>query len=158
MHHVNVFTAPVEVDPEEPAGYQAAADHTFRRFGAKRSGGRVYVLPPGEALCPYHYEYGSEEWVLVLTGTPTLRDPEGERELAPGDLVFFPEGPQGAHKLSNAGAQDARICMFSTRQDPAVIVYPDSDKIAAFSGFGRDDVNLFREDGGRDYYEREPGV
>ena len=36
-------------------------------------GGSVYVLAPGESVCPYHFEFGSEEWLLVLEGRPTLR-------------------------------------------------------------------------------------
>lgn len=34
--------------------------------------------------------------LVVVAGTPTLRAPEGERELATGDCVLFPDGPDGA--------------------------------------------------------------
>jgi uncharacterized cupin superfamily protein len=30
----------------------------------------LYDLSPGEAQCPYHYEY-NEEWLLVVDGTTT---------------------------------------------------------------------------------------
>ena len=56
----------------------------------------MYDLDPGESVCPYHYEHPEEEWLLVLAGRPTLRDPDGEHELAEGDLVCFLEGPDGA--------------------------------------------------------------
>ena len=49
-------------------------------------------MPPGEKLWPYHWELGCEEFLVVVSGTPTVRTPEGERELAPGDVVHFPEG------------------------------------------------------------------
>ena len=29
-------------------------------------------------MCPYHYEYAEEEWLLVVEGNPILRHPEGE--------------------------------------------------------------------------------
>ena len=55
----------------------------------------LYELPPGEKSFPYHYEIGFEEWLLVLTGRPTLRTPDGERELRAWDVAFFPEAPTG---------------------------------------------------------------
>ena len=42
----------------------------------------VYELPPGQSICPYHYELGDEEWLIVLAGRPTLRTPEGEQRAA----------------------------------------------------------------------------
>ena len=37
-----------------------------------------------------------EEWLVVLSGSPTLRGPDGERVLRAGDVVCFPTGPEGA--------------------------------------------------------------
>ena len=65
-------------------------------------GATVYELPPGEAICPYHYEYPNEEWVLVLRGDPVLRTPEGERTLRPGDSSASPRG-RPARTRSAAG-------------------------------------------------------
>jgi uncharacterized cupin superfamily protein len=61
-------------------------------LGAERLGASLYELHPGERTFPYHYEYGCEEWLLVVAGRPTLRDPRGEHELRPGDVVCFREG------------------------------------------------------------------
>ena len=55
-------------------------------------GATVYELQEGQSVCPYHYEYGCEEWAIVLRGRPTLRHPDGEDVLEPGDVVCFPEG------------------------------------------------------------------
>ena len=123
--------------------------------GASRIGATLYELPPGQASFPYHYEYGCEEWLLVLTGEVTLRDPEGERALAAGDVVCFPEGPQGAHRVANHGEQPARIVLFSTKGRPAVAVFPDSDKVVLFSGGEPvDDLIAGRSDS-LDYWEGE---
>ena len=70
-------------------------------LGAKETGITVYELPPGQAVCPYHYECGEEEWLLVLSGTPTLRTPAGEERLEPWDVACFPRGPEGAHGIRN---------------------------------------------------------
>ena len=69
-------------------------------LGAKETGMSVYELPPGQAICPYHYEYGEDEWLLVLAGRPSVRTPDGTEELEPWDVVFFPKGPDGAHQVA----------------------------------------------------------
>src|ERR1044072_9125059 len=93
--------------------------------GPRRIGGSVYELPPGQSVCPYHYEFGDEEWLIGLEGRPTIRHPGGEDELAPGDTVCFPEGPAGGPKVFNQGDLTARVLMLSTRRLPSVAVYPD---------------------------------
>jgi hypothetical protein len=45
--------------------------------------------------------------------------------------------------------------MISTKNDPAVVVYPDSDKIGAWTGNKSDRVMLRRKDGRVKYYEGE---
>ena len=42
----------------------------------------------------------------MLDGTPTLRDPDGERVLRRGDVVCFPTGPEGAHQVRGPGHGD----------------------------------------------------
>src|SRR5581483_11453749 len=115
---------------------------------------KLFEIPPGEELCPYHYEY-VEEWLLVLDGTPSLRTPSGEEQLDRGDVVRFPAGPDGAHKLSNHADSNAILLMFSSAREPAVAVYPDSDKIGVWTPAGRDNVMLRRADGSVDYYDGE---
>ena len=88
----------------------------------------IYDLAPGQSSSPYHYEY-EEEWLLVIDGTIVLRAPAAEHTLERGDLVCFPPGPAGAHKLMNRSDSPARTLMFSSSRAPAVSVYPDSDKV-----------------------------
>jgi uncharacterized cupin superfamily protein len=96
-------------------------------LGASQSGASMYDIRPGQALCPYHYEYGEEEWLLLIAGTPTLRDPDGEHDLEPHDLVFFERGPRGAHGITNRTTEPVRVLMFSPVVYPAATVYPDFD-------------------------------
>jgi uncharacterized cupin superfamily protein len=105
----------------------------------------IYDLAPGGAASPYHYEY-DEEWLLVLDGTLVLRAPDGEHTLERGDLVRFPRGPAGAHKLMNRSASAARTLMFSVRgRGYAVSVYPDSDTIGVFIADEAGDLVFRRE-------------
>jgi uncharacterized cupin superfamily protein len=99
----------------------------------------IYDLEPGQSQGPYHYEY-EEEWLLVIDGTVVLRTPDGEHTLERGDLVWFPAGPAGAHKLTNRSESSARTLMFSNSRAPAVSVYPDSDKIGVFPGNEADEL------------------
>ena len=39
---------------------------------------------PVRYQAPYHFHHGGEELLIVLRGTPTLRSPDGERELKEG--------------------------------------------------------------------------
>ena len=52
-------------------------------------GASVYELPP-DGYAVYHFHHGSEELLIVLRGRPTLRTPDGERQLDEGEAVYFP--------------------------------------------------------------------
>ena len=67
----------------------------------------------------------------MLRGRPTLRTGEGKRELAEGEAVHFPRGPDGAHGLSNDTDEPVRVLMASTLTSPEVAEYPDLNQITA---------------------------
>jgi uncharacterized cupin superfamily protein len=74
---------------------------------------------------PLHMHYGVEEMFFVLSGTLTVRTPEGEEELSPGDVVYFPEGPDGLHTFSNPTDEPVRMLAISTKRFPDVVAYPE---------------------------------
>ena len=76
---VNIAEPEFAYDDEDPDGFRSGLFRPGRTLGAKQTGMSVYELPPGQAICPYHYEYAEEEWLLVLEGHPTLRHPGGSR-------------------------------------------------------------------------------
>src|SRR3954454_10190177 len=129
MRKFNVFDADMTYEDSEPEPYRAGSHRFGPKIGATRLGATVYELPPGQAVCPYHYE-SEEEWVLVLSGEVAVRHPEGEDVLRAGDITAFPVGPAGGHRVANAGAETARVVMFATLDPIGYCVYPDSDKIA----------------------------
>ncbi|MGO9489406.1 MAG: cupin domain-containing protein, partial [Solirubrobacteraceae bacterium] len=96
MRSVNALSDECAFEPDAPAGYRARATHITRALDAQDLAVKVFELPPGESVCPYHYEY-EEEWLLVLEGSIVLRTPEGEQTLQRGEIVAFPVGPRGAH-------------------------------------------------------------
>lgn len=118
MERFNIFDGEFAYDADDPEGFRAGMIRFGPKIGARRLGGSLYELPPGESICPYHYEVGDEEFLIVLEGRPSVRHPGGEAELGPGDAVCFLEGPGGAHKVSNHSGEPARVLMFSTVRDP----------------------------------------
>jgi uncharacterized cupin superfamily protein len=125
-------------------------------LGATMIGATLYELPPGQRSFPYHYEYGNEEWLLVVEGRPVLRTPEGESELEPGDVVCFVEGPEGAHQVRNGTDEPVRIVIFSTKRAPSVAVYPDSGKLGVWPARGdTPDRLMVRRDSAVDYWAGE---
>jgi uncharacterized cupin superfamily protein len=148
---VNLFEVEPEADESDPPGYRARAVRVGPMIGATALGATVYDLDPGESVCPYHYEHGNEEWLIVLTGKPTLRDEENdEHQLKPWDVVIFPEGEEGAHKVTNRTEEPVRIAIISTKNDPAIVIYPDSDKIGLWPP-----GKMFRLGDAVDYWDGE---
>jgi uncharacterized cupin superfamily protein len=153
MKRLNIFTTEFDHDDDDPEGYESGYLKLAAAIGGKAMAGTIYELPPGNSNCPYHYE-SDEEWLLVLEGTLTVRHPDGQEELSRGDLVCFPAGPDGAHKLTNRGEDVVKMLIVSTANVPAVAVYPDSDKIGVFTE-GRQDNVMVRRSSDVDYWDGE---
>jgi uncharacterized cupin superfamily protein len=139
-------------DAEEREGYRHRRRMVGRLLGGELLGATVYEVPPGEKLWPYHWELGCEEFLVVVACRPTVRTADGERELAPGDVVHFPEGDAGAHQLLNRSGADFRVLIGSTKSSVAVAGYPDSGKLLVW-GRGRD--QLVVRDAPLDYWDGE---
>jgi len=154
MRRVNLEQLQLVGDDSDPEGYRPRMARFGPLLGASALGGTVYELPPGQSICPYHYEYGCEEWAIVLTGRPTLRHPEGEDVLEPGDVVCFPEGPDGAHKLTNTTTETVRVLLLSDKRQPNVSVYPDSGKVGVWPG-NEGDAIMVRRESAVGYYDGE---
>jgi uncharacterized cupin superfamily protein len=154
MRAINIAAPEFEYDGEDPQGFRAGIARLGKLLGAGESGASVYEIPPGQAICPYHYEVGEEEWLLVLAGRPTLRHPEGSDLLQPWDVACFPRGPAGAHGVRNETAETVRVLMLSTVAVPTATVYPDSDKVGIWTGDPATDL-LVRGESTADYYDGE---
>jgi uncharacterized cupin superfamily protein len=155
VRRVNIADPELAWDEGDPDGFRAGMFRLGPLVGAAETGMSVYELPPGQSICPYHYENGEEEWLVVLTGRPTLRHPGGSDALDPWDVVCFPSGPDGAHAVRNDTEETARVLMFSTVRHPAVTVYPDSDKLGVWTSKDKADNVIVRRSSTVDYWDGE---
>lgn len=121
---------------EERPGWRSKDAWVGARLGAELLGGSLYELEPGHRLWPYHLHHANEEWLIVVHGRPTLRSPDGERELKEGDVVVFPRGKAGAHQVANRTDEPLRVLMLSSMLAPDIVEYPDSGKLGARSVAG----------------------
>jgi uncharacterized cupin superfamily protein len=153
MDIFNLFTGETDEGPDgkEPEGYICRAVRVGKKIGATQLGMSVYELPAGQAICPYHFEWTDEEWLIVLEGAPMLRTPEGERQLGRGDVVCFPAGPEGAH-LVRATDEPARVALLSTKNEFGIAEYPDSDKVGVWAG---DKHYMLRRSAHLEYWDGE---
>ena len=91
-----------------------------RQAGARQLGASLFAVPPGGATFPLHAHLHNEELLLVLAGRPTLVTEDGARELAEGEVVAFPAGRAGAHRLENRTGAEVRLVLVSTMLAPEV--------------------------------------
>jgi uncharacterized cupin superfamily protein len=120
---------PTFEEGERPEGFRARRARIGYELGSELIGASLWEIPPGEAAYPYHFHYADEELLIVLRGRPTLRTPDGLRELEEGEALRFPVGAAGAHQLINRSGETVAFLAISSHGRPDVIVYPDSDKV-----------------------------
>jgi uncharacterized cupin superfamily protein len=143
-------------EPREQPGFTCERARIGRQLGTVKVGASLWEVPPGQAAYPYHWHVAEEELLIVLAGRPSMRTPEGWRELEEGEVVSFLVGEQGAHQLVNRTDQPARFLAVSNQQTD-IVVRPDSNTLGAYErrpeGGGIHEV--FRTADAVDYYEGE---
>jgi uncharacterized cupin superfamily protein len=119
---------------EQSEDWSGGGGKSKRLVGAGvQLGASVYELGPGN-FNVLHFHHGSEELLIVLRGRPTLRTGEGERQLAEGEVVHFPTGPDGTHGVRNDTEVPVRYVVAGIRVTPEVVEYPDLNQITAQAG------------------------
>jgi uncharacterized cupin superfamily protein len=154
MRRVNLSDPEFAYDDDDPEGFRSGMFRFGSVLGGELLGATLYELPPGQALCPYHYEYAEEEWLLVVAGRPTVRHPGGAETLGPLDAVCFARGPAGAHGVRNDTEEPVRVLMWSNVTYPNATVYPDSDKLGVWTQDRADNL-MVRRSSGVPYFDGE---
>jgi uncharacterized cupin superfamily protein len=144
-------------DIRDQEGFRANRARLGRQSGAQRLGLSLWEVPPGQAAYPYHAHLTEEEILVVIEGRPSLRTPDGWREMETGEVVVFERGETGAHQIVNRTEDQVRFLAASTGGEPDIVIQPDSGKVGAFERRPEGDGLRvwFRGEDARDYYDGE---
>jgi len=118
-------------EPDLPEVWEGVRGRRLIREEGRPLSGAVWELPPGSHGVDYHFHHGTEEFLIVLRGTATLRTPEGERELPEGSVAHFSPGADGAHTVMNLSDGPMRYVMVAAHASPDIVEYPDKGEFAA---------------------------
>jgi uncharacterized cupin superfamily protein len=153
----NIYRPTFE-DGERPEGFRSRRARIGYELGTELIGASLWEVPPGEAAYPYHFHYADEEMLIVLSGQPSLRTPEGIRELEEGEALRFPLGEEGAHQIVNHSQETATFLAISSAGRPDIVVRPDAETIGVVERRTPRGGGLrlyFKRDDAVDYWEGE---
>lgn len=155
---------PVIINPEEltfkasPTALESFGILTLSpRLSAIAHSGHFYFdirkLEHGKYSFPYHFHRNAEELMIVISGTMTVRMPDGFEVVKQGQLLFFEEGETGAHQFYNHTEEPCIYLDIRSNRGIDVTEYPDSGKLAILpSG------DVFDKDSKVDYNKGEEDV
>jgi len=110
-------------------------------------------LNPDQYSAPYHFHRYAEELFMILSGSATLRTPNGLEIVTLGDLIFFEKGETGAHQLYNHTNATCIFLDIRTFIGFDVAEYPDSDKM-----FIAPSREIFNKNSQADYFDGERNI
>jgi len=110
-------------------------------------------LNPDQYSTPYHFHRYAEELFMIISGSATLRTPNGLEIVNSGDLIYFEKGKTGAHQLYNHTTETCIYLDIRTYIGYDVAEYPDSNKI-----FIAPSREIFNKDSQADYFEGEKHI
>ncbi|MEL7886858.1 cupin domain-containing protein [Serratia marcescens] len=125
---------------------------------ADKLGASFDCVAPGMRSCPYHFHYAQEEMFIILEGSGTLRVAGEMLPIVSGDVIFIPPGPEYPHQIINTSDAPLKYLSVSTREQPELVMYPDSGKYQAMarSADGEQVRYLQRPSTSLDYWQDEP--
>lgn len=148
---------PVFEAGKRPEGFRSRRARIGYELGSELIGCSLWELPPGEAAYPYHFHFADEELVIVIRGRPSLRTPDGLRELDEGEAIRFALGEEGAHQILNRSPETVTFLAVSSHGRPDIVVRPDSNTLSVGERLPRGGGlrAVFRREDAVDYFERE---
>jgi uncharacterized cupin superfamily protein len=104
-------------------------------IGAQKLGCQLHIVPSGKTAFPRHAHHANEEMFLILEGEGQYRFGPDTYPIKKGDVLAAPAGiaETTAHQILNTGADELHYLAFSTRNDPDVVEYADSNKFLVSS-------------------------
>lgn len=113
-----------------------------------------YEIEPGKSAFPKHYHKYNTECFYILSGTGALETKEEIINIKSGDIIVFPCGEAGTHKITNISDDEKLTYIdFDTTNSPDIIKYVDSGKIGVIEH--NISSSFYKETNQVDYYEGE---
>jgi uncharacterized cupin superfamily protein len=104
-------------------------------IGAEKLGCTVQILPAGKKAFPRHAHHANEEMFVVLAGNGTYVAGDESWPIGEGDVIAAPAGTgETAHQIINSSQAELKYLAVSTKNNPDVVEYPDSNKFLVLSG------------------------
>ncbi|HAT4999296.1 TPA: cupin domain-containing protein [Serratia marcescens] len=137
-----------------PPLYDSVGARLGTGTAADKLGASFDCVAPG----PYHFHYAQEEMFIILEGSGTLRVAGEMLPIVSGDVIFIPPGPEYPHQIINTSDAPLKYLSVSTREQPELVMYPDSGKYQAMarSADGEQVRYLQRPSTSLDYWQDEP--
>ncbi len=130
---------PATLSPRTGSGYPGALkDKVAGRakrvlgdpLGLKNFGVNLTTLKPGSWSALRHHHARQDEFVYIVSGTPTLVTDAGRVKLTPGMCAGFPAGDGDGHCLINETGAEVVYLEVGDRTPGDSVVYPDEDLAA----------------------------
>lgn len=96
-------------------------------FGLTNFGVNLTTLAPGAASSLRHAHSLQDEFIFIVSGTPTLVTDEGRTLLSPGMCAGFKAGSGNAHQLLNESSEPVVVLEVGDRTDGDTATYPEAD-------------------------------
>ncbi|MCG6188321.1 cupin domain-containing protein [Maribellus maritimus] len=142
-------------NPNKIDNYKIFTDSSREKNGIKPENLNFDLrkLNPDQYSAPYHFHRFAEELFMIISGSATLRTPDGLEIVNSGDLIFFEKGETGAHQLYNHTSESCVYLDIRTYNGYDIAEYPDSDKILLAPSF-----EIFDKNVQADYFDGEKGI
>ncbi|NVO55819.1 cupin domain-containing protein [Rhodobacteraceae bacterium B1Z28] len=112
--------------------------------GLTQYGVNIVRLEPQGLSSLRHYHMEQDEFAIMLSGTCTLIDDDGEHQMQPGDCATWPAGEANGHHLVNKTDAPATFLVVGTRTPTETGYYSDLDMMVKFDADG---FRFTRKDG-----------
>ena len=133
--------------------FQSTDDDLVNREVAPGLGAVITSVQPGKTSCPYHLHHAQTEMFVVVEGSGTLRVAGEMLPISVGDVITIPPGGTYPHHIINTSDKQLRYLSISTREQPELCEYPDSQKTMGFVRGGHRVMN--RSANNLDYFDGE---
>lgn len=96
-------------------------------FGLTNFGVNLTTLPPKSISALKHHHSKQDEFIYIISGTPTLIYGNNDYLMSPGDCIGFKAGNGIGHQLINKSSNEATYIEVGDRTSADSVEYPNDD-------------------------------